>query len=128
MTDFHRKKIQARNERRGRTRRRVRGNIRGSAERPRLSVHKSLKYVSAQLIDDDTGRTLAAATSLEKDLRSELDGKTAGMSAAKRVGEAIAERAKTAGVEAVVFDRGRYRYHGKVKELADAAREKGLRF
>ncbi len=95
--------------------------------RPRLSVYRSSQHIYVQLIDDAEGRTLTSASSLEKQLRNSL--KTgADKEAATKVGALIAERAKIAGVEAVVFDRGGYKYHGRVKALADAAREAGLRF
>ena len=95
--------------------------------RPRLSVYRSSQHIYVQLIDDTEGRTLTSASSLEKQLRNSL--KTgADKEAATKVGTLIAERAKNAGVEAVVFDRGGYKYHGRVKALADAAREAGLRF
>ena len=106
-----------------RTRRRVHvGNT-----RPRLSVFRSLVNIYTQIIDDETGQTLVAASSMDKDLRETLKGmrKT---DAAKKVGETLAEKAKAAGVTKVVFDRGRYKYHGRVKALADAAREGGLDF
>ncbi len=106
-----------------RRRRRVRAKVRGSAERPRLSVFRSNRGVVAQLIDDVSGRTLAAVNWTEADLR-ELSR----MDQARRAGELLAQRAKDAGVETCVFDRGGYRYHGKVKALADGAREAGLRF
>jgi large subunit ribosomal protein L18 len=106
-----------------RRRRRVRAKVRGTAERPRLSVFRSNRGMSAQLIDDVDGRTLAAVTWTEADLKS-----LQSMEQAKRVGELVAERAKAAGVENVVFDRGGYRYHGRVKALAEGAREGGLRF
>jgi large subunit ribosomal protein L18 len=106
-----------------RRRRRVRAKVRGTAERPRLSVFRSNKGVQAQVIDDVAGHTLAAVSWTEADLKS-----LASMEQAKRAGELLAERAKTAGVETVVFDRGGYRYHGRVKALADGAREKGLKF
>ena len=93
--------------------------------RPRLSVHRSNKNISVQLIDDAAGRTLASASTLEKDLG--LIGKN-NVEAAAKIGAAIAERAKSAGVEKVVFDRGGFLFHGKVKALADAAREGGLKF
>jgi large subunit ribosomal protein L18 len=107
---------------------RVRRALRKVAgERPRLSVHRSSQHIYAQIIDDAEGRTLAAASTLEKDLRSSL--KTgADKAAAETVGKLIAERAKAAGVTAVVFDRGAYLYHGRVKALADGAREGGLDF
>jgi large subunit ribosomal protein L18 len=106
-----------------RRRRRVRAKIRGSAERPRLSVFRSNRGIQAQLVDDDRGHTLAAVVWTEPELRK-LDR----MEQAKRAGELLAERAKKAGVEVCVFDRGGYRFHGKVKALADGAREGGLRF
>ena len=105
----------------------VRRVIRETADRPRLSVCRSGKHISCQVIDDATGRTLASASTLQKDIKAGLKS-TATKDAAVAVGKAIAERAKAAGVEAVVFDRGRFRYHGRVQALADAAREGGLRF
>jgi large subunit ribosomal protein L18 len=104
--------------------RRVRKKVQGSAERPRLAVFRSNKHISAQVIDDTTGRTLASASSLEADLRSS-GGNIEG---AKKVGELLASRAKDAGVTQVVFDRGGFRYHGRVASLADAARTAGLEF
>jgi large subunit ribosomal protein L18 len=106
-----------------RRRRRVRAKVRGNAERPRLSVFRSNRGVNAQLIDDVAGRTLAAVTWTEPDIKG-----LQSMEQAKRVGGLIAERAKAAGVETVVFDRGGYRYHGRVRALAEGAREGGLRF
>ena len=106
-----------------RRRRRVRAKIRGTAERPRLSVFRSNQGVFAQLIDDDSGHTIAAVNWIEPELR-ELET----MEQAKRVGELIAERAKAAGVTSCVFDRGGYRYHGRVRALAEGAREGGLAF
>ena len=106
-----------------RRRRRVRAKVRGTAERPRLSVFRSNRGIQAQVIDDVAGHTLAAVNWTEDDLKS-----LKSMDQAKRAGELIAERAKAAGVESVVFDRGGYRYHGRVKALADGAREKGLTF
>jgi large subunit ribosomal protein L18 len=110
-------------QRRQRRRYRVRSKISGTAERPRLSVYRSNKGVFAQLIDDVDGKTLAAANWTEPELR-ELD-KT---EQAKKAGELLAERAKKAGVESCVFDRSGYRYHGRVKALAEGAREGGLEF
>ncbi|MSU91631.1 50S ribosomal protein L18 [Rhodobacteraceae bacterium 2CG4] len=105
---------------------RVRSKLRKLADgRPRLSVHRSSKNISVQVIDDVQGRTLAAASTLEKDLG--VVGRN-NVEAAAKVGAAIAERAKQAGVEAVFFDRGGFLFHGKVKALADAAREGGLKF
>jgi large subunit ribosomal protein L18 len=106
-----------------RRRRRVRAKVRGSADRPRLSVFRSNRGIQAQLIDDDNGRTLAAVSWTEKDLSS-----LARAEQAKRAGELLASRAKELGVETCVFDRGGYPYHGRVKALADGAREGGLRF
>jgi large subunit ribosomal protein L18 len=105
--------------------RRVRKQIIGTAQRPRLAVFRSARHISAQIIDDTTGRTLASAATVEKDLRSSSSGNTAG---AEAVGRLVAERAKAAGVSAVVFDRGGFRYHGRVAALADAARAAGLEF
>jgi len=110
-------------QKRLRRRRRVRARIRGNAERPRLSVYRSNRGVFAQLIDDDAGRTLAAVSWTEPELRK-LDS----MDQAKRVGELLADRAKAAGVETCVFDRGGYRFHGRVAAIAEGAREGGLRF
>ena len=105
----------------------VRSGLFGTPERPRLSVFRSDKHIYAQLIDDYAGRTLAAAASTDTDVRGEL--KNGGnVSAAKLVGKAIAERGKAAGVTKVAFDRGGRKYHGRVKALADAAREGGLQF
>lgn len=104
--------------------RRVRKKVQGTATRPRLAVFRSNKHISAQVIDDSTGRTLASASSLEADLRSS-GGNIEG---AKKVGELLAGRAKDAGVTQVVFDRGGFRYHGRVASLADAARTSGLEF
>ena len=102
-------------------RRRVRAKITGSAERPRISVFRSSRGISAQLIDDEQGRTLAAVAWIEPDLRG-----LARMEQATRAGALLAERAGAAGVQRAVFDRGGYRYHGRVKALADGAREAGL--
>ena len=103
---------------------RVRKGVRGTSGRPRLAVYRSNKYIYAQVIDDLAGETLAAASSQETDLRSErLTVETAA-----KVGSMVADRAKAAGVESVVFDRGGFKYHGRIKALADAAREGGLDF
>jgi large subunit ribosomal protein L18 len=104
-------------------RRRVRAKIRGTAERPRISVFRSNRGVFAQLIDDDSGRTLAAVSWTESELRG-----LGPMEQATRAGALLADRAKAAGVETAVFDRGGYKYHGRVKALADGAREGGLAF
>jgi len=105
--------------------RRVRKHVTGTSERPRLAVFRSNKHISAQVIDDVSGRTLAAASSVEKDLKSTVGGNR---DAAKKVGQLLGERAKAAGVSKVVFDRGGFLYHGRVAALADAAREAGLEF
>ena len=104
---------------------RIRLRLAGSSERPRLAVFRSLNHIYAQVIDDSTGQTLAAASSLEKELKATGQKKT---EEAKVVGRLIAERAKGAGVDRVVFDRAGFRYHGRIKSLADAAREAGLEF
>ena len=111
---------------RGRQRRhfRVRRKIRGSAERPRLAVFRSNRYVYAQIIDDDAGRTLASASSQEAGLRE----RSLTTALAAEVGKLIATRSKEAGVSRVVFDRGGFAYHGRIKALGDAAREEGLEF
>jgi large subunit ribosomal protein L18 len=104
---------------------RIRLRVEGTESRPRLAVFRSNIHIYAQVIDDGTGKTLAAASTVEKELRGSRSTKTAG---AAVVGRLIAERAKTAGVERVVFDRAGFRYHGRIKSLADAAREAGLDF
>lgn len=111
---------------RDRRHRRVRKHVSGSAQRPRLAVFRSLRHISVQLVDDSAGRTIAAASTLEKDTRSAAGGPTAAAAAA--VGRVIAERGRALGIEEVVFDRGGYLYHGRVRALAEAAREGGLRF
>jgi large subunit ribosomal protein L18 len=111
-------------EARGRIRTRIRGKVTGTADRPRLAVFKSLKHIYVQLIDDSAGRTIASASSRDKD----SGAKGANAAAAKAVGELIARKAKDKGVKQVVFDRGGYQYHGNIKALADAARENGLEF
>jgi large subunit ribosomal protein L18 len=110
-------------QRRLRRRRRVRARISGTAERPRLSVYRSNRGVFAQLVDDTRGHTVAAVNWIEPDLR-----KLAATEQAKKAGELLAERAKAAKVETCVFDRGGYQYHGRVKALAEGAREGGLKF
>jgi large subunit ribosomal protein L18 len=104
---------------------RVRKTVAGTPERPRLAVFRSLSHIYAQVIDDERGRTLAAASSVEKELKGASGNKTA---RAKAVGAAVAQKALAAGVTQVVFDRGGNKYHGRVKALADAARESGLKF
>ena len=114
--------------RRERAHLRIRRKVRGTAERPRLTIYKSTRYVYAQLINDDAGQTLVQASSREAAIAKKAEGSASTKSAARLVGEAVAERAVKSGVEKVVFDRGGYIYHGKVKELADGARAKGLEF
>ena len=110
---------------RARRHRRVRKKVTGTTERPRLAVFRSNRHIVAQVIDDQSGHTLAAASTVEKALRSPDTGNNAGAAA---VGRLVAERARAAGVQRVVFDRGGFRYHGRVAALADAAREAGLEF
>ena len=115
--------VSTRPQRRLRRRRRVRARIQGTAQRPRISVFRSNRGIFAQLIDDDSGRTLAAVNWTEADLRSLKP-----MEQATQAGKLLAERAKAAGIESAVFDRGGYQYHGRVKAFADGAREAGLQF
>ena len=109
---------------RGRVKERIRRKVNGTADRPRLAVFRSLKYIYAQVIDDASGKTIASASSREKD----SGAKGANAAAAKAVGALIAKKAKDKGITQVVFDRGGYVYHGNIKALADAARENGLKF
>jgi len=115
----------SKNDVRVRVHQRIRQRVRGTQERPRLAVFRSLKHIYAQVIDDRKGHTLAAASSGEKKSGIGSGGNLAG---AKQVGKLIAERAQAGGVKKVVFDRGGYLYHGRIKALADAAREAGLEF
>ena len=128
MSDLVRKKVMEKASRKKRAHQRLRQKLAGTPERPRLSVFKSAKYVYAQVINDATGQTIVSATSQEAALKGLIEGGAATMAAAKAVGEAVAERALAKGIQQVVFDRGGYLYHGKVKELAEAARAKGLQF
>jgi len=108
---------------------RVRRKVSGTPERPRLAVSRSLRHISAQVIDDSSGRTLAAASTTERELRDVLGtGGGGNVGAAEAVGRLVAARAKAAGVAKVVFDRGGFKYHGRVAALADAARSEGLEF
>ena len=109
---------------RGRVKERIRRKVNGTADRPRLAIFRSLKYIYAQVIDDASGKTIASASSREKD----SGAKGANAAAAKAVGALIAKKAKDKGITQVVFDRGGYVYHGNIKALADAARENGLKF
>jgi large subunit ribosomal protein L18 len=115
---------ESRSDIRTRIHHRIRSRISGSGERPRLAVFRSLNHIYAQVIDDQRGHTLVAAASTEKDLR----GKGGNVEGAKLIGKAVADRAKEKGITRVVFDRGGYLYHGRVKALADAARQAGLEF
>jgi large subunit ribosomal protein L18 len=117
---------QQRHSSRIRRHRRVRKKIHGTAERPRLAVFRSNKHIGLQLIDDDSGRTLASASTVEAEQRTKGSGST--VEAARRVGQLVAERAKAAGVTKVVYDRGGFLYHGRVAAAAEAAREAGLEF
>ena len=103
--------------------RRIRRKVRGSGERPRLAVYRSLNHIYAQVVDDQLGRTIVSASTTEKELRGSTGGN---LDAARRIGKAIAERALEKGISSVVFDRGGYLYHGRIKALTDAAREAGL--
>jgi len=115
--DAHRRRVHAR----------VRTRLVGTPERPRLNVYRSVAHIYAQVIDDRGGRTIVSASSVDKETKKNLKG-GGNIASAKAVGKVIAERAKAAGVTQVVFDRGGYKYHGRVKALADAAREAGLKF
>ncbi len=115
----------SRDEIRVRVHERIRHKVRGTAERPRLAVFRSLKHIYAQLIDDSQGRTLASASSAEKSASVANGGNIAG---AKQIGQTIAQRAKEKGIKKIVFDRGGFLYHGRIKALAEAAREAGLEF
>ena len=117
----------SRDAHRRRIHQRIRTRVEGTAERPRLSVYRSNGHIYAQVIEDRTGRTLVSASSLDKETRKELKGGN-NVAAAKVIGKKIAERARAAGIEKVVFDRGGYMYHGRVEALAAAAREAGLKF
>lgn len=116
-----------RNKSRQRRHRRVRARVSGTSERPRLNVFRSNKHIYAQVIDDVNGRTLAAASSLDKEFVAE-SSTGATVEAAKKIGELVAKRAISKGIKAVVFDRGGYLYHGRIQALADGAREAGLEF
>ena len=121
----HKKHASSRLKSRLRRQMRGRKRIAGTAERPRLVVTRSAKHITAQVVDDSVGRTLASATTMEADVRGESGDKTA---KATRVGELVAERAKAQGVDAVVFDRAGNKYHGRIAALADGARSGGLSF
>jgi large subunit ribosomal protein L18 len=118
---------ETRTQSRQRRHQRVRRKVEGVPERPRLNVFRSLNHIYAQVIDDVAGNTLVAASSLEAGLNEQLGGKSK-TDQAKEIGKVLAERAKEKGIDKVVFDRGGFRYHGRVKALADASREGGLEF
>ncbi len=118
-------KVRTRGQARQRIKYRIRRKLSGTAERPRLCIYRSLKHIYAQVVDDATGRTLVSASSLEKDFSSKVGQNK---QAATEIGKLIAERSKEKGIEQVVFDRNGFRYHGRVRTLADAAREGGLKF
>jgi large subunit ribosomal protein L18 len=119
--------VKLRNVKRWRRKNRVRKNLRGTTEKPRLTVHRSNKHMYCQLVNDESGVTLASASTRDKSLRDSVK-QPGNCDAAKIIGQAIAERGKAAGVTRVVFDRGQFKYHGRVAELAKAAREGGLEF
>ena len=117
-----------RNEARVRRHIRLRKKLAGTSDRPRLSVYKSLHHIYAQIIDDVQGKTLLSASTVDPEIRSQVDGYGGNVESAKLVGKLIAERAQAKGIKQVVFDRGGYIYHGRVAALAEAARENGLEF
>jgi len=121
-------RAQQKRVRRHRAHARVRRSVAGTPQRPRLAVFKSLRFIYAQVIDDVAGKTLVQASSSEDGIRKQAEGSGKTRDAARLVGEAIAERAKDQGIEKVVFDRGGYIFHGKVKQVAEGARSKGLSF
>ena len=116
-----------RKESRARRQRRVRAKVAGTEQRPRLNIYRSLMHIYAQVIDDSTGHTLVSASTIDAEVRGQMAG-TKKSEQAKVVGQVVAERAKAAGLTSVVFDRGGYRYHGRVKAVAEGAREGGLEF
>jgi large subunit ribosomal protein L18 len=118
----------AKNERRERRKRRVRKHISGTPERMRLTVYRSLSHFYAQIIDDTQMKTVAAASSADKEIKAAIDGAASKIEKSKIVGELLAKRAAAANVKAVVFDRNGYLYHGRIKAFGDAAREAGLKF
>ena len=120
-------RITDRKQRRDKSKRRFRRHVRGTAQRPRLTVFRSLRHLYAQIIDDERGVTIAAVSTLEKASTGDL-GSTGNREAGKKVGELIAERAKSVGVDTVVFDRGGFQYHGVIRAIAEGARGAGLKF
>lgn len=123
MSDSNRNKVKARRRRQ----RRVRARVAGTPQRPRLNVFRSLSNIYAQVIDDTVGRTLVSASTIDNEIAAQLQDKSK-TDAARIVGKVVAERARNAGISTVVFDRGGYRYHGRVAALAEGAREAGLEF
>lgn len=121
------KQLKKKGAQQARRHRRIRSHLSGTPVRPRLNVFRSLTNIYAQVIDDESGHTLASASTIDKGVAGQINGKTK-VEAAKIVGQVLAERAKAAGIDAVVFDRGGYRYHGRVAALAEGAREGGLNF
>ena len=121
-------KLKTRREYRKRRHYRVRNKIFGTPDRPRLMVYRSNQNIYASIIDDVNGKTLVSASTISKEIKGQISGNASNTESAKLVGKAIAEKAKSKGIENVVFDRGGYLYHGRVKALADAAREGGLKF
>lgn len=120
-------KIKKKIEKRNRRRKHVRKTIYGTAAKPRLAVFKSLKHIYVQAIDDDNGTTLVSASTIDKDIREKVKDLNK-IESAKKVGELLADRLQKIKIKQVIFDRGGYRYHGRVKALADGAREKGIKF
>jgi large subunit ribosomal protein L18 len=116
------------NVRRKRRKARIRKTVSGTPDRPRLTVYRSNKNIYAQIVDDEAGRTLVTSSTMEKDVAGKLGEATSNKDAAKAVGETIAERAGQAGIQQVVFDRNGYAFHGRIRELAEAARKGGLKF
>lgn len=121
------KELIKKREQRERRHRRVRARVMGTAQRPRLNVFRSLSNIYAQVIDDQAGHTLVSASTVDREIAKQIEGKSK-IESAKIVGEALAERAKAAGISQVVFDRGGYRYHGRIAALAEGARAGGLEF
>lgn len=121
-------KNKLKDQRRTKRHKRVRAMVTGTPSRPRLAIYKSLKHMHAQIIDDLAGRTIVSASSVEESAAGEAGGKTGNAKSAAAVGKLLADRAKKAGISQVAFDRGGFKFHGRVKALADAARAEGLKF
>ncbi len=128
MSDVLKKRIEKKRERRKKVHWRIRKKVFGTSERPRLCVYKSLRYIYAQIVDDERGFTLVAASTLEPELRNKVQGSNKSIAAATLVGETIGKRALAKGIKKVVFDRSGYIYHGRVKAVAEGARKAGLQF